>query len=587
MKKTTNSLRTPTILVSLLAATALVPFHLANAETFNANVKFAFKVAGSTPMLDGVLDSVWTTAPIVHMEDGGTYSAGTMRGMTTASDVFLLFDVEDKACDPNGPGCPVDPNERRLFDESDTLVIAFNINNTPSGYRRIVVSPCDLTGAAVCPTGATNSGQQPFITYSTGVINAATGVVGWTQVSDGQGIIPGIAEARTRTAVNTYVDFGPGPTPEQVATAGRWQVELRLNRSGLFLPGTGFFGFFADAVSVSQHNAHATQYTWPSALQVGSTPDQAVVMAADQGVNPPQWGMVTLDATQLSGGLQITGFYSNQTDPTKIALDAPNQLFANVAHYPTSTPPPGTMPVNAQVRFRIANFGLNPMDYYSYGNWANFPSGGVPTAPKTINTGSYVNFSTPNWQPDPVAKYPTAGSPLSQLGFFTANKHQCIEVAVLESGTANVIAPVRQFNMDFKQVMSPFGSQMSIAPRAWLKMTANEPVIHLREVVFNTGKARNWKAEFDGAERIAANELTLKFNPRYETVLKHSVLADRELRLNRAEYRLSPKTAYGRALNIPVKGGTVISLFAEGATRIGEVEVPATGLVLKQDRLMS
>lgn len=580
MSKTTHPFRKPAVFVSLMA-TALVPFHLANAETFNANVKFAFKAAGGTPMLDGAKDSIWDTAPIVHMEDGGTYSAGTMRGMTTASDVFLLFDVEDKACDPNGAGCPADPAERRLFDESDMLVIAFNVNNTPSGYRRIVISPCDLNSAAVCPTDVVTPGQEPFLTFSTGVIDAATGIVAWTQVSDGQGSIPGIAQAATRTEASSFVNFGP----EQVATTGRWQVEVKLNRAGLSLPGTGFFGFFADAVSVSQHNAHATQYTWPSALQVGSTPDQAVVMAADQGVNPAQWGTVTLDATQLSGGLQITGFYSNQTDPTKIALNAPNQLFANVAHYPTSAPPPGTASVNAQVRFRIANFGLNPMDYYSYNNWANFPSGGVPTAPRTINTGSYVNFSTPSWQPDPVAKYPTAMSPLSQLGFFTANTHQCIEVAVLDPVTSNPIAPVRQFNMDFKQVMSPFTSQLSIAPRAWLKMTSREPVIHLRELVLNSGKARNWKAEFDGAERISANELTLKFNPRSETVLKHSVLADRELRLDRSEYQLSPKTAYGRALNIPVKGGTVISLFAEGATRIGDQVVPATGLMITKDRL--
>jgi hypothetical protein len=574
-------------LASFLTATTLTPVYTARAETFNDRVQFAFK-SGSTSALDGQADAAWNSAPTVYMEDGGTYSAGSMKGMVSASKVFLWFDVEDKACDPNIAPCSgLAPEERNLFDENDLLVVAFNINNTPSGYRRIVVRPCDLGGVS-CPTSGPISGQIPFVSYSTGTISG--GVVTWTQQSSGQGaaVVSAVANAiraRTRTVVDDYVVFGP----EQVATRGRWQVEMEIDRAALGLPASGFFGFFADAVSVSEHNAFATQYTWPSALQVGSTPDQAVVMAADQGVNPPQWGMVTLDPTQLSGGLQITGFYSNQTDPTKIALNLPNQVFANVAHYPTSTPPPATTPVNARVRFKIANFGLNPMDYYSYSNWSSFPPTIPPgpepvTAAKSIPTGAYVNFESALWQPSNTIKYPnTVSSPLTQLQFFTNNLHQCIQV-IVENPLNSAVLVQRQFNMDFKQVMSPFESQMSIEPRAWEKMVSKEPVIHLREIVFNTGKARNWNAEFAGAERISPTELALKFNPRRETVLKHSVLADKELRLNRTEFQLSPKTALGGALIIPVKAGSILTMFADGSTRIGDMDVPATGLQPKQFR---
>jgi hypothetical protein len=498
---------------------------------YNANEKLGFPVTNSAVVIDGVAnDAAWSKGFKFYLEDGASVSAAYMRGMSDADNLYMYFETED----PGG------------FDINDVVVLAFNPTNASNDYKRMLIYPCQDHPCVSAP-----GGFDPHVSYSSG--SEAAGVVTWGALSDG--LPPGVT-VKANAAPN-----GMG---------GRWSVEVKIAKANYPFLANNFFGMFADVIATDPNlgpNGTAYQYTWPQGGYIG---DDIFSNLNDAKLPLPRWGNVTLDTSLFPTGLQITGFGNIGVDPSAISLTGNNEFFATVANSPAGT---GAEPDSTGVtaNFKINNIGLNPQ-----WTWTDIPSTTNPTSPpQTIKSREYMPFSSGDWPLLTTGNY--QGSGLSQHDFFAAHLHQCVRVDVSYTGAVNPIS--RQYNMNFVAVNSPFDVESQIATGAWRKNFPRAQSVILQEQFLNGGSGFTWESKFGGAERIGPHRWLIGSLKDQTQMLRTSILAGPTLKLPSQQFKLDPVAlSAGRTFDIPVHGGTVMTLLTDGEAVIKKKPYSAAGL---------
>jgi hypothetical protein len=527
------------LLALALATTMATP---ASAQ-FNANYQIAIPLrpGALTPTFDGILNATeWSGSALYRMEDGAPQPAAYMRAMANGDNIWLGFQAEDNTCDQDTQaGCIL--NDAPLFGSNDVIVVAYNINGTASGYRRLHIQPC----AAVtplgnkCPVNGSADSQVAGLRFWTGV--EAGGVITWMPAP-----VPGSVEARTASAplILNASDF---------PSRGTWSVELKLPRIAVPVQAGGF-GLFVDVITTNSWEDSAVQYAWPSDRQIAG-PDGTNIASQIESTPPPAtWGIARLG--DLAAGVNIVGFGSNGSDPTKISRDTPNEFNATLANGSAAAAS------GLVATFRIANWGV------SGGSWAQIPTtawtpggGGLtrsnPTLPIALNQNEYRTVYSGLWAPTGTTYAPP-------------NDHQCVRVEVVGNNGVNT---QRQFNMDFVSVNSPFTGtpKITLPKRSALIDRKAKPKITLREQFINVEPEMRWKTEFGGARQVANGTWLVQPKPEGATQLETAVLVDNSLQLPVRNFALTPENAAG--LKIYVEPGSTITLLADGAfkSRLGTV----------------
>jgi len=533
----------------LILALAAVMASPASAQ-FNPNYQLAIPLRPgglAAPSLDGVIDpSEWSGALLYRMEDGAPMPAASMRAMHNAEMIWLGFSTEDNTCDQDTQaGCLIDTYP--LFGANDTIVVAYNVNGLPSGYRRLHIQPCfnpANSSPNQCPINGPATAQVAKLTYWTGT--EAGGVVNWTEAA-----VPAGIEARTATAI-----VPSGATPSR----GTWSVELQLPRTMVSVPASGF-GLFVDVIPTNSAEDAATQYAWPSDRQIAGADGSSIAAQIESTPPPKTWGIARLGA--LAAGVNIVGFGSNGSDPTKISLTTPNEFHATLAN---GSAAPAT---GLSATFRIANWGV------SGGSWAQIPTtawtpagGGLtrsnPTPPVALNQNDYFTVYSGLW-----------GLTAAEQTQYGANPHRCVRVDV--AGNLGV-STSRQFNMDFVAVNSPFAGlpTISLPKRSPLINPKGATTITLREQFINVDPRMEWKTEMAGMESLGNGQWAFRTRPGTRTQLKTSVLVDDSLKLPVETYRLGPDQATG--MEIRVRPGSTLTVLANGAFRTRQGVVTPDGL---------
>ena len=530
------------LLALALATTMATP---ASAQ-FNANYQIAIPLrpGALTPTFDGILNATeWSGSALYRMEDGAPQPAAYMRAMANGDNIWLGFNVEDNTCDQDTqPGCVL--NDSPLFGSDDVIVVAYNINGTASGYRRLHIQPC----AAVtplgnkCPVNGSADSQLAGLRFWTGV--EAGGVITWTTAP-----VPGGIEARTASAplILNPIDF---------PSRGIWSVELKLPRVTVPVQAGGF-GLFVDVIPTNSWEDTAVQYAWPSDRQIAG-PDGTSIAAQIESTPPSAtWGIARLG--DLAAGVSIVGFGSNGSDPTKISRTTPNEFNATLANGSAAAAS------GLVATFRIANWGV------SGGAWAQIPTApwpgppappppvvrSNPTPPIALNQNEYRTVYSGLWAPTGTTYAPP-------------NDHQCVRVEVVGNNGVNT---QRQFNMDFVSVNSPFTGtpKITLPKRSALIDRKAKPKITLREQFINVEPEMRWKTEIGGAKRLDNGTWLVQPKPQGATQLETAVLVDDSLKLPVRDFALTPENAAG--LKIDVEPGSTITLLADGAfkSRLGTV----------------
>jgi hypothetical protein len=531
------------LLALALATTMATP---ASAQ-FNANYQIAIPVrlGALTPTFDGILNATeWSGSALYRMEDGAPQPAAYMRAMANGDNIWLGFQAEDNTCDQDtqrGAGCVL--TNYPLFGADDIIVVAYNINGTNSGYRRLHIQPCFALNNAgdlnKCPINASANSQVANVRYWEGQYDGIRFT--WIEKS-----VPGVIEARTASAPEILI---PGDFPSR----GTWSVELKLPRVTVPVQAGGF-GLFVDVIPTNSWEDTAVQYAWPSDRQIAG-PDGTSIAAQIESTPPPAtWGIALLG--DLAAGVSIVGFGSNGSDPTKISRTTPNEFNATLANGSAAAAS------GLVATFRIANWGV------SGGSWAQIPStawtpggGGLtrsnPTLPIALNQNEYRTVYSGLWAPTGTTYAPP-------------NNHQCVRVEVVGNNGVNT---QRQFNMDFDSVNSPFTGTPKITlpkPSALIDRKA-KPKITLREQFINVEPEMRWKTEIGGAKRLDNGTWLVQPKPQGATQLETAVLVDDSLKLPVRDFALTPENAAG--LKIEVEPGSTITLLADGAfkSRLGTV----------------
>jgi hypothetical protein len=513
-----------------LAATFAVPA----AAQFNANYQFAIPLRPGSlaPTFDGVLNAAeWSGSALYRMEDGAPQAAAFMRAMANGDNIWLGFTAEDNTCDQDTEaGCVL--NDAPLFGSDDVIVVAYNLNGTASGYRRLHIQPCAAVTALgnKCPVNGSADSQVAALKFWTGT--AAGGVITWTPAP-----VPGGIEARTATApvILNASDF---------PSRGTWSVELKLPR-GTVPVQAGGFGLFVDVIPTNSWEDAAIQYAWPSDRQIAGPDGTSVSAQIEATPRPSTWGIARLG--DLAAGVSIVGFGTAGSDPTKISMTTPNEFNATLANGSAAAAS------GLVATFRIANWGV------SGGNWAQIPTvatspggGGLmrsnPTPPIALNQNEYRTVYSGLWAPTGMTYAPP-------------NDHQCVRVEVAGNNGVNT---TRQFNMDFVSVNSPFTGMPTITmpKRNAMMGRGKRPSLVLREQFVNVEPEMRWKTEFSDAKPLGNGNWMLRPRPEGATQLKSSVLVDDSLKLPVSDYRLTPQNADG--LKIEVRPGSTITVLADG-----------------------
>lgn len=500
---------------------------------YNANEKLAFPVTTSPVTIDGRTDSTvdeWKKSFKFYLEDGASTSASFMRGMSDAQNLYLYFEVEDTGG----------------YDGNDVVVLAFNPTNASNDYKRLLIYPCQDVSCASIPAGF-----APHVSYSSG--SEAGGVVTWGALTEG--LPPGV-EIKANAAPSMMNE--------------RWSVEVKIAKASYPFLANNFFGMFADVIATDPNlgpNGTSYQYTWPTGGYIG---DDVFSNLIDAKLPLPRWGNVTLDTSLFPAGLQITGFGNVGTDPSRISLEGNNEFFATVANSPAGTgAEPDSTGVNAT--FKINNIGLSPN-----WTWTNIPSATNPTAPpQTIKSRQYMALSSGDWVLQTTGNY--QGSGKSQRAFFTENPHQCVRVDVAQSGGGSPIT--RQYNMNFVQVNSPFDVAPQISTGAWRKYFPRAQSVMLQEQFLNGGPGFEWDSKFEGAEAAGRHRWLINALKDDTQKLRTSILAGPSLKLPSQQFKLDPAAmSAGKTLDIPVRGGTVLTLLTDGEAAIGKARYSAAGM---------
>lgn len=495
---------------------------------YNANEKLGFPATSGPVTIDGLAnEAAWGHSFKFFLEDGASVSGAYMRGMADANFVYLYFETED-------PG----------FDNFDALVLAFNPTNVSTNYQRMIIFPCQTTGGGTCPGmgGSVPGGLDPLVESGSGT--EAAGTVNWAMPLASSPPLPAGVEVKSNVAPN--------------GMQNRWSVEIKIAKANYPFLANNFFGMFADVIATDVPNGTATQFTWPLGGYIGT---DVFTTLEDAPLPLARWGNVTLDTSLFPTGLQITGFGNIGTDPSAIALSGANEFFATVANSPAGT---GAEPDSTGVTatFKINNIGLNPQ-----WTWTNIPSANNPTTPlQTIKAREYMPFSSGVWNLSPAEKT-----------FFEAHLHQCVRVDVAYTGSGTPIS--RQYNMNFVAVNSPFDVESQIATGAWRKGFPRAKRVTLQEQFLNGGSGFAWESRFAGADPAGPHRWVINALKSDTQTLRTSILAGPTLSLPSQQYKLDPiAMSAGKTFDIPVRGGTVMTLLTDGAATIKKMPYSAAGM---------
>lgn len=503
---------------------------------YNIQEKIGFPVAtGAMGAPDGIAnDAGWAGSYFVRLEDGAPTAAATIRGVSDANNIYLFAEVDDSS-----------------FTGTDALVLGFNATNTADGYRKLVIYPCKLIGGAVC---SANQTVAPNVESQSG--STSSGSLVWGAATVGA----------PPAGITIASQNGAG------GAAGKWSVEIRMEKAALSIPATNFFGLFVDAIATTPGGfgmpGTANNFSWPVGTRLSDNAGN--VLTADMQV--PRWGNATLDSTKFDAGLQITGFSTNGVDPSKISLTQPNRFFATVANYPFGT---GAEPSADSVTatFQLNNIGLNPS-----WTWLDVPTTNNPTTATVIDARNYKAFSPDPWTLDSADTYATSG--LSEQAFFTNNPHQCVRVNVTSTNNPSVS---RQINMSFVTVNSPFNSRQQIATGAWRKEYKSANAVYLSDYLFNVEEGIGWKTEFDGATQLSDHLWTIdKFTGDTDR-LGLSVLPSDRLQLPLDDYPIDVgRLAQGEPIDVRVRPGVALTLLVDGEAKQGDNFMSPWGFSAKE-----
>lgn len=426
----------------------------------NTNVResLVFPQTALPITVDGVAtDAAWSSAFDYRLEDGAMLAAATMRGVTDANNIYLHFEVEDGQ------------------DEFDAVLLEFNQDGDPNNYRRMLIYPCFLATLGAC-TG-TSAGHVPTVEYYSGALSGTD--VNWTSDTAPAG-----------------VDVKSNYVPGAGGISSRWSVEMKLPKS-LYsgFPATDAFAMFATTIATDQGMINtAREYSWPA----GTLLNAADLSSAPS--NTQRWGNVSLDPSTASAGLRLTGFSSNQSNPSLIALNQTNAFYATVANLSAGGPPP-TAVNGVQATFKIANFGLP-----AGSTWANIPSASNPTIQVPVDGDEYRTLSSGDWNLATTGNWANSGQ--TEFDFFTDHPHQCVRVEI--TNTSGIASFSQQFNMDFVTINSPFESTATIAVADWQEQVPAADTIVLREGFANLGRMP-WTSKFGGVEQVGKTVWSLPF----------------------------------------------------------------------------
>lgn len=511
----------------------------------NQNERIGLPQTTATIAIDGIPETAWDKSTKIFLEDGSSNSAAFMRGMADATNIYLYFEAED----------PVPVNVSP--DTIDAIILAFNPTGMPNDYHRLHIYPC----AKLCSP-------------------SATGVV--PDISHGQRMVTGTTVSWPMTLLSTPPQGMVVKANASIGNTNRWSVELSIPRASFGgFPANNFFALFAMLIPTDFNGAgSAKQYSWPLRTAIGTAPTSSINNNLDSADLPlGRWGTATLDTTNFTSNLEITGFGSGGSDPSKISLTQANRFTATVANAPGGTGNE-TAASNVTAVFSMSNFGLGAFA------WNPIPSGSLsPSGGQTINAREYVPFSWGDW---------TLNNTEQGLYSTASTAHQCIRVQVFHSSGAPI---ERQFNMQFVNVNSPFEATPQIATGAWRKKFPRARAVELQELFLNVDPQFRWESQFQGAVQSGEHRWVVQSMANRSETLRSSILAGPTLRLPSQEFRLDPVAlSRGSTMDIAVRPGSVLTLLADGEATAGSARYGATGksdaksrprLTLPRNRLLA
>ncbi|MFS8979359.1 hypothetical protein PO002_33580 [Cupriavidus necator] len=506
---------------AMLAACTTTPTPV---STYNTGFRLVIPPTTGAVTLDGLAnEAAWADGFRFVMEDGVPgLSAAVLRGVADASSIYLYAEVEDIN-----------------FNDSDVVVIGFNPDGASNNYRRIHVFPCKPAG--VCDSSGNT--QQPTIEYWTGSLSGGSFV--WTSQP------VGALQAKTATAT--------GATK-------KWSAEVKVPRGAPFnFVDTNFFGMFVDVVRTDPTvglGGEAVQYTWPPAERIGSTSENDIFAQLETGTPvPSKWGNATLSKV-FGKGVTISSneLRSNQADPGKISLNAPNIFYGTAANYSSSG---GTLVAANDVNatFKIANNGLPAL-----GSFANVPVGGNPAGPANIAPTAAHTFQTGTWNLTP-----------QQQADYGANVNQCIRVELTTTNPNTVIiTPSVMRNMQFVTTSSPFRERAAFTAKG-VETSGRRVDFTLREQFLNFDPQLRWTTEIGNATRVADKVYRAQLGPGADGVLDITVQPP-NLRIPSVDVAIPPGTGGPRPnVRFAVAPGELVTVIASGNVLIDGVPVSGAG----------
>jgi hypothetical protein len=531
----------------LLAAFSCMPAFAqpAPAPGFNANHRLILPPTSSTVVIDGIGpqvagrgDAAWTTDGVkFSMEDGAPAPAATMRVLSDANNAYFYFETEDGT-----------------FNAQDAVILAINPNGVAGNGHRFIIYPCDLipgpSGPRVCPGTVVGTpseeGLPAKISYATGSGSS------WTT-----GPVPSGVAVRSAVA--------------PAGSSSRWSVELKVPRAALGglpggLPAIAWFGLFANIIASNLREETAVQYSWPPNQFIGSRIDESDVFGDINSSLLPEgvWGIATL-STAFGRGVSVSSveFGTGGADPNRIALTQPNTFHA-VAINNSVAGSTLTSANDVSATFSISQTGLGSV-------WTPIPPG------------------TPNPSVGPINLPPASGTRFerlwdltpAQIPVYRANQFQCVKVTLSSTNPATIFTqPTAQRNMQFVEINSPFERDATLSTRGLGKLfDGQKPRISIREQFWNLDEKFGWKTRIDGAEQIGERLWLANVDPRRDSSVRVSVLADERLKFRGKDFAIAPGTrSLRQAVGIDVKPGSIVTLIADGSIDLGGIEVSAEGI---------
>lgn len=531
----------------LLAAFSCMPAFAqpAPAPGFNANHRLILPPTSSTVVIDGIGpqvagrgDAAWTTDGVkFSMEDGAPAPAATMRVLSDANNAYFYFETEDGT-----------------FNAQDAVILAINPNGVAGNGHRFIIYPCDLipgpSGPRVCPGTVVGTpseeGLPAKISYATGSGSS------WTT-----GPVPSGVAVRSAVA--------------PAGSSSRWSVELKVPRAALGglpggLPAIAWFGLFANIIASNLREETAVQYSWPPNQFIGSRIDESDVFGDINSSLLPEgvWGIATL-STAFGRGVSVSSveFGTGGADPNRIALTQPNTFHA-VAINNSVAGSTLTSANDVSATFSISQTGLGSV-------WTPIPPG------------------TPNPSVGPINLPPASGTRFerlwdltpAQIPVYRANQFQCVKVTLSSTNPATIFTqPTAQRNMQFVEINSPFERDATLSTRGLGKLfDGQKPRISIREQFWNLDEKFGWKTRIDGAEQIGERLWLANVDPRRDSSVRVSVLADERLKFRGKDVAIAPGTrSLRQAVGIDVKPGSIVTLIADGSIDLGGIEVSAEGI---------